>query len=68
MRRWFAVLLLAALPACSIGQVLTDLREESPPPELGRPGWVRYSARGGALLGAGTGATRSARDVSSHDG
>ena len=49
---------LSVLAACSAPQVVSDLGE-APPPELGRPGWVRTSARVGAWLGAVPGAALS---------
>lgn len=49
---------LAFLAACSAPGVVADLGE-APPPELGRPGWVRTSARVGAWLGAVPGAAVS---------
>jgi hypothetical protein len=48
-------LLVACLCACSAPRVVGDLDSESPPPELGRPGWVRASAKIGAIAGAGIG-------------
>ena len=58
MRRCFPALFLA-FAACTAPQVATDLGQESPPPELGRPGWVRFSAATGAWVGAGVGAVAS---------
>ena len=52
-------LLLSCLCACSAPKVVSDLDGESPPPELGRPGWVRVTAKVGAVAGAGVGAVAS---------
>lgn len=47
------------LGACSFPRVVGDLDRESPPQELGRPGYVRYTARTGAWLGGLAGAVGS---------
>jgi hypothetical protein len=46
-------------PACAVTQAVDTLHYEAPPPELGRPGWVRGAARLGAWLGAAVGAVAS---------
>ncbi len=51
-RRAVLVLSLAALMGgCSFSRVVGDLDRESPPQDLGRPAYVRYTARTGAWLG-----------------
>ncbi len=52
MRRCLAILVLSLLGACTIPQTVANLDSESPPAELGRSSWVRYSARAGGWLGA----------------
>ena len=43
------------LPACSAPRILDDLQTEAPPPELGRPAWVRGIAGLGGWIGAAVG-------------
>lgn len=43
-----SVLLLAA---CTLPETIQNLEREDPPPELGRPGFVRMAARTGAWAG-----------------
>ncbi|MEM7201895.1 MAG: hypothetical protein AAF628_16630 [Planctomycetota bacterium] len=57
--RWGLVLPLLILPSCALGRVTHDLDHEAPPPEFGRPAWVRTSARIGAFLGGVGGAVLS---------
>ena len=45
--------------ACTVPSTLETLRDEAPPPELGRPWWVRGPAGFGAWIGAATGAVVS---------
>src|SRR5262245_37023093 len=45
----FAV--LPALPACVVQRTVDNLQENAPPPEFGRPGWVRGCAGTGAWIG-----------------
>ena len=40
------------LSACTVPQAVYDVSQEAPPPELGRPGWVRTTAGVGAWVGA----------------
>lgn len=47
------ILLLA--PACTVSNAVDKLRDENPPQELGRPGWVRTSAGTGAWVGGAVG-------------
>ena len=56
MRQAAALSLLALIGSCSTPTALADLDENCPPPEYGRPGWVRASAKVGAWLGAVPGA------------
>ena len=44
---------------CSFSHVVGELDRESPPQELGRPGWVRYTARTGAWIGGFVGGIAS---------
>ncbi|MCB9878753.1 MAG: hypothetical protein H6835_14245 [Planctomycetes bacterium] len=55
---------LSLLPAlllcgCSIGETTRTLRESSPAPELGRPGWVRACADVGGTVGGVIGGVAS---------
>jgi hypothetical protein len=43
--------LVLSCSACTIPEVLSDLDRSSPPLELGRPPWVRNTARVGAVTG-----------------
>jgi hypothetical protein len=56
MRWWTLVLLAFLCSACTVhravDRAVTDLGSEAPPPELGRPGWVRGTAGIGAWVGA----------------
>ena len=54
-----AALLLASLAACAIPRTVDRLEERCPPPEFGRPGWVRACAATGAWVGAITGGVLS---------
>lgn len=40
-----------ALSSCVIPRTVDRLQERNPPPEFGRPGWVRASAGAGAWVG-----------------
>lgn len=51
MRLWFAIILIGCLQSCALNRAVNTLDNESPPQELGRPEWVRYSARTGSWLG-----------------
>lgn len=42
--------------ACTLPSAVETLRDEAPPPELGRPVWVRAPAGFGAWVGGATGA------------
>ncbi len=59
MLRALLTVLSLALGACSLPQVLDDLEEHGPPPELGRPGYVRFVAKTGAVTGGVVGAVAS---------
>src|SRR5690606_12310977 len=60
MWRWPAALACAALAsACVVSETVSTLDRESPPSHLGRPGWVRATARVGAWTGAVVGAVAS---------
>ena len=54
-----SVLMVLATAGCSVPVVTEHLELESPPPELGRPGYVRFSAKVGAWAGAIGGAAAS---------
>ena len=52
MRRCSVSILLGfLLGACAIPETIEALDDRSPPPEFGRPGWVRVSAGIGAWVG-----------------
>jgi hypothetical protein len=51
MRHRLAIACLCALAACAIPDTIESLDDRSPPPEFGRPAWVRTSAGVGAWLG-----------------
>lgn len=42
---------LALLSACAIPRTVDRLHDTCPPPEFGRPGWVRFLAASGAWIG-----------------
>ena len=44
-------LLALTFTSCTISTTVESLGENSPPPELGRPGWVRVCAGTGAWIG-----------------
>ena len=43
------------LPACAIPNTVESLQADAPPPEFGRPAWVRTCAGAGAWVGGVTG-------------
>jgi hypothetical protein len=51
MRHRFAIVWLGVLAACAIPDTIESLDDRSPPPEFGRPAWVRTSAGVGAWVG-----------------
>lgn len=55
-----ALALLLSVVSCSTPDAIADLDEQCPPPEYGRPGWVRASAKVGAFVGAVPGAVLTA--------
>ena len=57
-RTWFCVAGLL-LGSCAIPNVITGLDDRSPPPEFGRPGWVRVCAGIGAWTGGIVGGVAS---------
>lgn len=59
MRTSIAIALSVLATACSTPTGVASLRDECPPPEFGRPVWVRWPARVGAWIGAGAGAVGS---------
>ncbi len=60
MRQHAALLLLGLLSgACTIPETIESLDDRSPPPEFGRPMWVRVPAGVGAWLGAIVGGVAS---------
>ena len=50
-RTFFTLAALGLLAGCSMGRTLDRLQQNSPPPEFGRPGWVRVCAGTGAVIG-----------------
>src|SRR5262245_48227823 len=50
-RAILGAVLFAVLPACVVQRTVDNLQENSPPPEFGRPGWVRGCAGTGAWIG-----------------
>lgn len=59
MRRAVCISILLLAPACSVSDAVGKLQADSPPAELGRPGWVRTSAGTGAWLGGVVGLAAS---------
>ena len=51
MRLRFAFLSLGLLAGCALPDTIESLDDRSPPPEFGRPEWVRASAGVGAWIG-----------------
>ena len=51
--------MILLMGACSFGRVVGELDRESPPQDLGRPAYVRYTARTGAWIGGLVGAIGS---------
>jgi len=51
MRALKPALLALLMSACTLPHAAETLASEAPPPELGRPGWVRESAGAGAWVG-----------------
>ena len=58
LRRWILLPALC-LGACSIPKTIEQLDESCPPPELGRPGWVRGVAQVGSWVGGAVGGVGS---------
>jgi hypothetical protein len=52
----FSILLVSA---CTLPETVENLERENPPPDLGRPGFVRVAARTGAWTGGAVGAVAS---------
>jgi hypothetical protein len=50
-RPFFTALLLALSSSCTVSQSIDNLAAECPPPEYGRPGYVRTCAGVGAWIG-----------------
>jgi len=59
MPRWGVAPVLFLCSACAVPQTVETLQREGPPPELGRPGVVRFFASTGAWIGAIGGAAVS---------
>lgn len=59
VRRLCLLPLLFLATSCAIGRTFDALADRSPPPEFGRPGWVRVPARVGAWFGGACGAVVS---------
>lgn len=55
MKRTCTGLLALLLPACAIPNSIESLQADAPPPEFGRPAWVRTCAGVGAWVGGVTG-------------
>lgn len=51
VRRSWLVLLPLLCCSCAVSRTIDELDERSPPPEFGRPGWVRTFATVGAWAG-----------------
>ena len=54
-----SILLSCLLGACAIPNTIEALDDRSPPPEFGRPGWVRVPAGVGAWIGGIVGGVAS---------
>lgn len=54
-----AVALLLLSSACALPTAIESLDDTSPPPEFGRPGWVRGAAKVGAWVGGVPGVVAS---------
>ena len=54
LRRW-SLLSALSMGACSVPSTVDQLGESCPPPELGRPGWVRITAEAGSWVGGAIG-------------
>lgn len=59
MRVRTAMLCLLALASCTLPETVENLERENPPPDLGRPGFVRVGARAGAWVGGAFGGVAS---------
>ncbi len=51
MFRRLALLVAFAVSGCTLPETVENLERENPPPELGRPTFVRIAARSGAWIG-----------------
>ena len=58
-RTHFSLIGLGLLASCSLPHTIDSLEQNNPPPEFGRPGWVRGSAGVGAWIGGFAGAVVS---------
>jgi hypothetical protein len=59
MRRSAIVLFGLLLGACATPNTIEQLNDRCPPPEFGRPGWVRFCAGTGAWIGGIVGGVAS---------
>lgn len=59
MRRRAASICLLVLTGCTLPETVENLERENPPPDLGRPGFVRVGARAGAWVGGVVGGVAS---------
>jgi len=59
LRRRLVPAALILLGSCTLPRVVEALDAESPPPELGRPSWVRSPARAGSWIGGAIGGLAS---------
>jgi hypothetical protein len=59
MVRRAALAVVLSLAACTLPETVENLEREVPPPELGRPGFVRVAARTGAWAGGLVGGVAS---------
>ena len=51
LSRWSVLPLLLIASGCAIPNTIEALGDRSPPPEFGRPGWVRAFAGVGGWIG-----------------
>ena len=58
-RTFFTVTGLCLLAACAIPRTVARLQDRNPPPEFGRPAWVRFFAGTGAWIGGVVGGAAS---------
>lgn len=54
-RRAFTPLLGLVLAGCMVPQTVASMQDRNPPPEFGRPGWIRFVAGVGGWVGGAVG-------------